>query len=228
VVDWSTTPEPVPPSRWSFKAPRYWPDEDLVAAGGDLEAATLVDAYRRGLFPMQVEVPEPVLAWWSPNPRGILPLDAMRVTRSLRQSARRYEVRVDTSFEAVIRGCSDPRREGGWITPPFIAAYTNLHRLGWAHSIETFDREGQLAGGLYGVRIGRFFAGESMFSRQRDASKVALLQLVELMKVSAMTLLDVQWRTDHLGSLGAIEVPRSEYLLLLERALDTDTHPVRD
>ena len=150
----------------------------------------MIDAYRLGLFPMLVTGLPGVLGWWSPDPRGILPLDGLRVTKSLRQSARKYEVRVDTCFEDVMRGCADPSREDGWITDEFIDAYVRLHQLGWAHSIEVFDRAGQLAGGLYGVRIGGLFAGESMFHRQRDASKVALVALVALMRDSGMTLLD--------------------------------------
>jgi leucyl/phenylalanyl-tRNA--protein transferase len=152
------------------------------------------------------------LGWWSPDPRGIIPLDGLRVTKSMHQSAKRFEMRIDTCFVNVMRACGDPSREDGWITEPFIDAYTRLHALGWAHSVEAFDRDGRLAGGLYGVRIGRLFAGESMFHHQRDASKVALMALVELMRVSGMSLLDVQWQTDHLASLGAIAISRREYL----------------
>jgi leucyl/phenylalanyl-tRNA---protein transferase len=191
----------------------------VIAAGGDLEPATLIAAYRGGLFPMTLEELGGAVAWWSPDPRGILPLDNLRVTRSLRQSARRYEVRVDTCFGAVIRACGDPSRESGWITPSFVEAYSELHRLGWAHSVEVFDRSGQLAGGLYGVRVHGLFAGESMFYAQRDASKVALVALVELMRASGMSLLDVQWHTPHLASLGATEVTRERYLELLARAV---------
>jgi leucyl/phenylalanyl-tRNA--protein transferase len=219
VTDWQTRPEPVGRSPWVFSPPSRWPDDDIIAVGGDLEPATLIAAYRQGIFPMIVEAPEPVLAWWSPESRGILPLDGLRVTRSLKQSAKRYEVRVDTAFEAVIRACADPSRESGWITEEFIEAYTKLHRLGWAHSVEVFDRAGQLAGGLYGVRINGLFAGESMFYRQRDASKVALMALVQLMRESGMTLLDVQWRTEHLQTLGAVEIGRAHYLALLADAL---------
>src|SRR3954470_9170589 len=165
-----------------------------------------------------------VIGWWSPDPRGILPLDGLRVTRSLRQSAKRFEVRVDTCFEGVMRGCADPSREDGWITEPFIAAYTRLHELGWAHSVEVFDRAGELAGGLYGVRINGLFAGESMFHVQRDASKVALMALVQLMRDSAMQLLDVQWCTEHLRSLGCIEVTRAEYLTRLAAAAPPNTN----
>jgi leucyl/phenylalanyl-tRNA--protein transferase len=136
----------------------------------------------------------------------------------MRQSARRYDVRVDTCFAAVMRGCANPLREDGWITDRFIEAYTRLHELGWAHSIEVFDREGQLAGGLYGVRVNGLFAGESMFHVGRDASKVALMALVQLMRDTGMTLLDVQWCTDHLESLGAIEVSREQYLARLAGA----------
>jgi leucyl/phenylalanyl-tRNA--protein transferase len=160
-----------------------------------------------------------VLGWWSPDPRGIMPLDQLRFTRSLRQSAKRYRTAVDSCFLQVIQGCADPSREDGWITSEFVDAYLQLHRLGWAHSVEVFDASGALAGGLYGVRIGRFFAGESMFHRQRDASKVALLTLVEIMRDSGMTLLDTQWCTEHLASLGAVEIPRARYLERLASAL---------
>jgi leucyl/phenylalanyl-tRNA--protein transferase len=187
--------------------------------GGDLEPATLVAAYRRGIFPMEARGLPGMLAWWSPDPRGILPLDGLRVTRSMRQSARQFEIRIDTCFVDVMRACADPSREDGWITDPFIAAYTRLHELGWAHSLEVFDREGELAGGLYGVRVNGLFAGESMFHFRRDASKVALMALVDLMRDNGMTLLDVQWRTDHLESLGAVEVSREQYLALLADAL---------
>jgi leucyl/phenylalanyl-tRNA--protein transferase len=204
-------------------------DGDLVAVGGDLEPATIVNAYRRSIFPMKVTALQDMLAWWSPDPRGILPLDRLRVTRSMRQSARRYEVRVDTCFEDVIRGCADPSRDDGWIDEEFITAYTRLHDLGWAHSVEVFDRDGQLAGGLYGVRIDGLFAGESMFHRGRDASKVALMALVDLMRTSGMSLLDVQWCKAHLASLGAVAIPRPEYLArLLDAVANNDsqaTHP---
>jgi leucyl/phenylalanyl-tRNA--protein transferase len=206
-------------SRWKFPPPAEWPSGDVVAAGGDLAPATLVAAYRQGLFPMAVDGSEPVLGWWSPDPRGIVPLDGLRVTRSMRQSAKRYEVRVDTCFADVIRACGDPSRESGWITGDFIEAFTAMHHLGWAHSVEVFDRSGRLAGGLYGVRIHGLFAGESMFHQQRDASKVALMALVDLMRETGMALLDVQWRTEHLASLGAVDVTRAHYLELLAGAL---------
>jgi leucyl/phenylalanyl-tRNA---protein transferase len=219
VTDWHTQPDAVEPCRWSFKRSEFWPAEDLVAAGGDLEPGTIVAAYRQGLFPMEAGFPDPVLAWWSPDPRGVLPLDNLRVTRSMRQSARRFQVRVDTAFVDVMRGCANPARQHGWITPAFIDAYARLHELGWAHSVEVFDRQGGLAGGLYGLKIEGFFAGESMFSTKRDASKVALMTLVELMRESRMRLLDVQWCTGHLASLGAVAIPRAEYLRKLALAI---------
>ena len=187
----------------------------------DLEPSTVIDAYRRGMFPMGISELAGLLGWWSPNPRGILPLDGLRVTRSMRQSAKRYEIRVNTCFTRVMQGCADPSREGGWITGEIIEAYTRLHELGWAHSIEVFDRSGRLAGGLYGVRIDGFFSGESMFHVERDASKVALMALVDLMRSSGMTLLDVQWCSEHLASLGAIAIPRRVYLSRLAHAVAT-------
>lgn len=218
-ASWGAAPQPVGPSRWRFPPPDQWPDEDLIAGGADLEPSTIVDAYRRGLFPMDVMGVPGLLGWWSPDPRGVVPLDGVRVSKSLGRSAKRFDVRVNTAFERVIRACADPSREDGWITEPFISAYLRLHELGWAHSIEVFDRGGTLAGGLYGVRIARFFAGESMFYRQRDASKVALLALVDLMRQSGMALLDTQWCTAHLASLGAVEIPREQYLARLAGAV---------
>ncbi|MGH9140018.1 MAG: leucyl/phenylalanyl-tRNA--protein transferase [Vicinamibacterales bacterium] len=219
MTDWSTPPQAVGESRWSFPPAERWPANDLIAVGGDLEPATLINAYRRGIFPMEVTALQKQLGWWSPDPRGIVPLDGLRVTKSLRQSAKRFEIRVDTCFVDVMRACADPSRADGWISAEFIAAYTALHRMGWAHSVEVFNRAGRLAGGLYGVRIDGLFAGESMFHAERDASKVALMALVQLMRDSGMRLLDVQWCTTHLASLGAIEVARPEYLTLLAAAL---------
>ncbi len=218
MTEWRTTPTAVGDTPWHFPPPSEWPEDDLVAVGADLEPATLISAYRQGLFPMEIRPPR-ALAWWSPNPRGVLPLDGLRVTRSMRQSARRFDVRVDTRFADVIRGCANPAREGSWIDEAFIAAYIRLHTMGWAHSVEVFDRDGTLAGGLYGVRIGGFFAGESMFHTKRDGSKVALMGLVDLMRTEGMTLLDVQWQTDHLETLGVVEVPRADYLQRLASAM---------
>ncbi len=219
MTGWSTSPERVGPSRWRFPSADAMPEGDLVSVGGDLEPETLIDAYRHGIFPMEVSSLRGVVGWWSPDPRGVLPLDGLRVTRSLKQSAKRFDVRVNTCFDAVIRACADPSREDGWITDAFVAAYSRLHQMGWAHSVEVFDREGELVGGLYGVAIGGLFAGESMFHRARDASKVALVALVDIMRRRGMTLLDVQWRTDHLASLGVVAIPRREYFEQLAVAL---------
>ncbi|HEX4978094.1 MAG TPA: leucyl/phenylalanyl-tRNA--protein transferase [Nocardioides sp.] len=192
--------------------------DDLVAMGADLDPGTLLAAYRAGLFPMPGDTE--AMLWWSPVERGILPLDGLRVSRSLRQSARRMEIRVDTAFAEVVAACGDPARDSGWIDDEIAAAYTRLHALGWAHSVEAWC-EGRLVGGLYGVAVGGLFAGESMFHRQRDASKVALTGLVDLLRDEhgADRLLDVQWVTPHLASLGAVTIPRSTYLDRLEKAL---------
>lgn len=221
MTQWEAVPRPVASSPWRFPPPTEWPASDLLALGADLEPSTLIDAYRRGLFPMGVSELHGRLGWWSPDPRGVLPLDGLRVTRSMRQSAKRFEIRIDTCFTRVMRACADPSRGGTWITEDFIDGYTRLHDLGWAHSVEAFDRNGRLAGGLYGVRIGGYFSGESMFHVERDASKVALMALVDRMLVSGMTLLDVQWCSEHLASLGAIDIPRRTYLSRLEAALRT-------
>jgi leucyl/phenylalanyl-tRNA---protein transferase len=219
-VTWTTPPQPVGDSRWRFPPASDWPDQDLIAGGADLDPPTLIDAYRHGLFPMTVSALPDMLGWWSPDPRGVIPLDGLRITKSLKQSIRKFDVRVDTCFKEVMSACASPSRADGWITPEFIRAYVRLHELGWAHSIEVFDREGELAGGLYGVRIGGLFAGESMFHRQRDASKVALVALVDLMRSGRMSLLDTQWCTEHLATLGAVEVPRSEYLRRLAATIE--------
>lgn len=206
-----------PPSRWSMPTDGPIDDNDIVAVGADLEPGTLLAAYRVGLFPMPLDRRR--IAWFSPDPRGVLPLDGLRITRSLRRSLRRFDVRMDTAFAEVMTACADPTRPGSWIDRPFLTAYGRLHELGWAHSIEVFDPDGALAGGLYGVRIGGFFAGESMFHRETDASKVALVHLVDWLRDTGASLLDVQWSTPHLASLGVIEIPRSDYLRRLAAAV---------
>ncbi|MCW2766233.1 MAG: aat [Nocardioides sp.] len=214
-----------PPSSWTFGDPAtYDRSEDLVAVGADLEPGTLLAAYRRGLFPMPSGTPGDPMYWFCPVHRGVLPLDGLRVSRSLRRSARSFEIRVDTAFEEVLDACADPAREAGWIDDHIRAAYVRLHRLGWAHSVEAW-RDGRLAGGLYGVAIGGLFAGESMFHHERDASKVALLGLVDLLSEGDPTdrLIDVQWATPHLASLGVVEVSRIHYLQVLARALAVQT-----
>ena len=210
-----------PPSTgWVFPDLTGSDADDLVGMGADLEPGTLLAAYRRGMFPMPGDELSADLLWWSPVERGVLPLDGLRVSRSLRQSARTMEIRVDTAFAEVVSGCADPARDSGWIDDDIAAAYTRLHELGWAHSVETW-RDGELVGGLYGVAVGGLFAGESMFHRARDASKVALLGLVDLLRDqhAERRVLDVQYLNDHTASLGAVEIPRRQYLARLRRAL---------
>jgi leucyl/phenylalanyl-tRNA--protein transferase len=217
-------PAEPPPTPWEFPHAGSG-DGDLVAVGADLAPGTILAAYRRGLFPMPVDSPSTrgalEMAWWSPRQRGVLPLSGLRVSRSMRQSARRFEIRTDSAFAEVMTACADPARSGGWIDEAIVAAYTELHRLGWAHSVEAW-RDGELAGGLYGVAIGGLFAGESMFTRARDASKVALMGLVDLLsdEYAGTRLLDTQWQTDHLATLGVREIPRADYLARLQKALE--------
>ena len=207
--------EPIP-SRFSLPDPRT-ADGDVVAVGGDLASGTILQAYRRGMFPMNL--PDGHLGWWSPIDRAVIPLDGLDVSRSLRQSTRRYMISVDEDFAAVIRGCAASDRPDGWITDEFVSAYEELHHLGWAHSIEVWDSNRDLVGGLYGVSIGGLFAGESMFHLARDASKVALVHLMVIMNHGGV-LLDVQWMTPHLESLGAVVIGRDEYLRRLADALE--------
>jgi leucyl/phenylalanyl-tRNA--protein transferase len=218
------------PSRWVFPSQ---PAElaaaagegEVVGVGADLAPGTLLAAYRSGLFPMPAR--RGLAAWWSPDPRGIIPLEpgGLRISRSLRRSCDRFEIRIDTAFDEVISACADRRRPGGWIDRGIVRAYGELHRLGWAHSVEAWDPAGRLAGGLYGVAIGGLFAGESMFHRHGDASKVTLVALVDLLRAAGPDagrgrLLDVQWATPHLRSLGAVEVSRERYHQLLSAALE--------
>ncbi|MEU4451926.1 leucyl/phenylalanyl-tRNA--protein transferase [Nocardioides sp. NPDC023903] len=195
--------------------------DDLVGMGADVAPGTLLAAYRHGIFPMPGESQRDPMMWFSPVRRGILPLDGLVVSRSLRRSVRDFEVRIDTSFDEVVASCADPRRPHGWIDKRIRRAYGNLHELGWAHSVEAWQDD-RLVGGLYGVAIGGLFAGESMFHRVRDASKVALVGLVSALREAGsidQRILDVQWRTDHLASLGVVEMGRNDYLDRLEKAL---------
>jgi leucyl/phenylalanyl-tRNA---protein transferase len=232
-ADWSTVPIEPPPSVWALPnaaAVAQAGEGDVVAVGADLEPGTLLAAYRNGMFPMPGAVEGRMarrIVWWSPEPRGILPLEpgGLRISRSLRASCRRFEIRIDTAFSQVVEACADPSRSGAWINHDIATAYTELHRLGWAHSVEAWDGEGRLAGGLYGVAIGGLFAGESMFHRATDASKVALVALVDLLRAGGATLLDVQWRTPHLATLGVVEISRVEYLRRLVEALQRPLPP---
>lgn len=185
----------------------------------------LLYGYVRGVFPMADPAQDDALYWYAPDPRGVLPLDGFLVSRNLRRLVRqgRFEVTTDRAFEAVMRACAAPAsgRETTWISPEIVEAYTALHRLGAAHSVECW-RDGALVGGLYGVAIGGAFFGESMFHRERDASKVALVHLVRHLRAGGFTLLDVQFVTPHLAQFGAVEIPRPAYLRLLDAAIDVE------
>ncbi|HEY7627823.1 MAG TPA: leucyl/phenylalanyl-tRNA--protein transferase [Ilumatobacteraceae bacterium] len=220
-MDLGRAPIEPPPTRWHLPSPEAADENGLCGVGADLAPGTLLAAYRTGLFPMPLRKGR--LGWWSPDPRGIIPLDGLRVSKSLRRSCRRYEIRADLRFREVMERCGDPGRPHAWITPQFVDAYEELHHLGWAHSFETY-LDDELVGGLYGIRINGVFAGESMFSRATDASKVALVQLVDWLVGSGASLLDVQWTTPHLVSMGAIDVPRPQYLRMLAAAVGSAPH----
>ena len=208
-----------------------WPRQDLIAFSQEFDAYLALAAYRSGVFPMPLlEGDHPTdMGWWSPMLRGILPLDRLVVSRSLRKSAKHYTTTVDVAFERVVSRCADPGREGGWITEGVMDIYSQLHEHGIAHSVETWDQQGVLVGGLYGVSIGGLFSGESMFHDDlagRDASKVALVRLVQELaegvapdRVEEQRLLDLQWLTPHLATLGAVEIPRLAYLARLDGVL---------
>lgn len=201
--------------------------EGLLAIGGDLSSRRLLDAYRHGIFPWY-SAGQPIL-WWSPDPRAILYPDQLRISRSLRRTLKRgtFSVTFDYDFEAVIHACSEPRLAGGapsagtWITPEMKAAYIELHQAGYAHSVEAWSGS-RLAGGLYGVALGRGFFGESMFHRENDASKVALTGLVALLRRWEFYFIDCQLTSEHILSLGAVEIPRTRFLQELGKAL---AHP---
>ena len=199
----------------------------LLAAGGDLSTARLLEAYRHGIFPWYSEG-EPIL-WWSPDPRMVLFPDEFKVSHSLRKTLRNghYEVRFDSVFEQVMRACATPREgaNGTWIHEEMIAAYCELHRLGYAHSVETW-MDGELVGGLYGMSLGRMFYGESMFSRRSDASKIALAHLAAQLKRWNFGMIDCQMNTPHLASLGAREIPRKEFIARLQDLINCSPVPV--
>jgi leucyl/phenylalanyl-tRNA---protein transferase len=199
----------------------------LLAAGADLSPARLIDAYRRGIYPWYSEG-QPVL-WWSPNPRMVLFIDELRISRSLAKRVRRneFEVRCDTAFDPVIEACAGAPREGQrgtWITRDMIDAYRCLHTLGFAHSVEAW-REGELVGGLYGLALGNVFFGESMFTRATDASKVCLVALVAQLQQRGGTLIDCQQETEHLASMGARPIPRDRFAHALDKLINSSRPP---
>ncbi|MBB1572140.1 MAG: leucyl/phenylalanyl-tRNA--protein transferase [Propionibacterium sp.] len=205
-----------------FGSPDAWPDSDLIGYSEEFDPALALVAYRCGVFPMPVEQ---WMGWWSPLRRAVLPSGGLRVTRSLRKMAARYTTTVDRAFPDVLAARADPGRPDGWIDDRIAFAYTALHQAGYVHSVETWDAQGRLVGGLYGVHQAGMFAGESMFHHPelgRDASKVALLRLVAELARARVGLLDVQWLTPHLASLGVVELPRRDYLAQLDLALDAE------
>ena len=208
MIPWIEGDAPFPPVEKALRRPN-----GLLCAGGDLSAERLLEAYRHGIFPW-FSAGEPIL-WWSPDPRMVLFPGEVNISRSLAKTLRlgHFEVRLDTSFAEVIHACAEPRSdEGGtWITPEMQQAYCNLHELGYAHSVEAWT-DGKLAGGLYGMAIGRVFYGESMFSRTTDASKIALAHLASLLERRGFAVIDCQMTTAHLASLGAREIRRHEFL----------------
>ncbi|NNM82310.1 MAG: leucyl/phenylalanyl-tRNA--protein transferase [Burkholderiales bacterium] len=211
--------DPFPPVSKALSYP-----DGLLAAGGDLSPQRLLSAYRMGIFPW-FNAGDPIL-WWSPDPRLVLFPEDLKISRSLRKTLkkREFEIRVDTSFRKVMQACAAPRKDaaGTWISEKMIEAYSILHEMGHAHSIESW-RDGELAGGLYGIALGSVFFGESMFSRQSDASKVAFVHLVLQLRRWGFRMIDCQVRTDHLVSLGATEIPRSQFSALLDKLADGDT-----
>ncbi len=186
----------------------------LLAAGGDLSPERLMTAYRRGIFPWYEEG-QPIL-WWSPDPRAIIPVDGLHISRSLQKRLRRddYRVSFDTAFAEVVRACAAPRKgsDGTWITTEMQRAYIELHHLGIAHSAEVWNLEGELIGGLYGVMLEKVFAGESMFSRARDGSKIAMVYLAEWLRLRGVEAIDCQLPNPHLMRMGAVEIPREEFI----------------
>ena len=220
MIPWLDPSQPFPPVERALREPN-----GLLAAGADLSPLRLLDGYRRGIFPWYSEG-EPIL-WWSPDPRMVLFPQELKISRSLAKTLRNtaYDIRFDCSFDQVVGACAGPRpgQPGTWITAEMRAAYNLMHKLGHAHCVETW-LEGSLAGGLYGVALGGIFFGESMFSRRRDASKLALVALVGKFSREGYGLIDCQLPTTHLATLGARPVPRPQFLRRL-RELINYPHP---
>lgn len=221
MLPWLRPNDPFPPAETALRNPN-----GLLCAGLELTPARILDAYRQGLFPW-FNPGEPVL-WWSPDPRMVLVPAEFKVSRSLRQRMKKggYEIRVDSCFREVMRACAEPRARGHgtWIGPAMLEVYTELHRMGYAHSVETWI-EGELVGGLYGLAIGRMFYGESMFARQSDASKLALAHLCRQLDAWGIELIDCQMETTHLASLGARPVSRASFLRELRRLVELPSIP---
>lgn len=211
-------PRPLPRCPYVFNDMRVAPAERPAAFGADFEPSTIIAAYQAGAFPWPHDGEE--LLWFSPDPRAIIPIGGLHVSRRLARTLRqgRFQITVDACFAEVMQACAD-RDEGTWITPRLIDGYTRLHALGWAHSVEAWTADGVLAGGLYGVRVGQMFGAESMFHTVTDASKAAMAGLMQWVEAERITLVDVQVLNPHTASMGAVEIPRSEYLARLREAI---------
>jgi len=222
VIPWLDAKSPFPPIETALKEPN-----GLLAAGGDLSPRRIIDAYRHGIYPWYA--PRQPLLWWSPDPRMVLYTSEYRLSRSLAKRIRRrdFDLRVDTAFGSVIDACASAVRgtqNGTWITQEMAVAYRKLHALGYAHSVEAW-RGGELVGGLYGLALGRVFFGESMFSHESDASKVSLAGLVSMLNRQGVPLIDCQQETDHLASMGARAIPRTEFALTLSQLIHSRATP---
>ena len=221
MLPWLKLDDPFPPVETALSEP-----DGLLCAGLDLSPERILEAYRQGIFPW-FNSGEPVL-WWSPDPRMVLVPAELKISRSLKQRMKRggYEIRVDTSFRQVMLACAAPRKgqSGTWISRPMLDAYTRLHEMGYAHSVETWV-DGELAGGLYGMAVGRMFYGESMFSRKTDASKLALAHLCRQLEAWGFGLIDCQMETAHLASMGAKPIPRKDFIREMKRLLKLEPVP---
>ncbi len=216
-------PTPLEASVWDFPTLEQMPQDDLVILGADLKPETVIDSYQHGIFPMHIEVANKrQIGWWSPQQRGILPLNKINISKSLQKSMKKFHVSFDQAFDQVIDGCGDDKRPQGWINEEIKIAYKKLFELGYVHSVEVWNKNDELVGGLYGVEVQGLFAGESMFHKETDASKTAMVYLVKKLKdAGGKRLFDVQWQTPHLKSMGVIKIPRKKYLSMLPEVMKT-------
>jgi leucyl/phenylalanyl-tRNA--protein transferase len=216
-------PTPLEASVWDFPTLEQMPQDDLVILGADLKPETVIDSYTHGIFPMHIDVSnKQQIGWWSPQQRGILPLNKINISKSLQKSMKKFQVSFDQAFDQVIDGCGDDKRPQGWINKEIKIAYKKLFELGYVHSVEVWNKKDELVGGLYGVEVKGLFAGESMFHKETDASKTAMVYLVnKLNEAGGERIFDVQWQTPHLKSMGVIEIPRKKYLSLLPEVMKT-------
>jgi leucyl/phenylalanyl-tRNA--protein transferase len=216
-------PTPLEASVWDFPTLEQMPQDDLVILGADLKPETVIDSYTHGIFPMHIDVSnKQQIGWWSPQQRGILPLNKINISKSLQKSMKKFHVSFDQAFDQVIDGCGDDKRPQGWINKEIKIAYKKLFELGYVHSVEVWNKKDELVGGLYGVEVQGLFAGESMFHKETDASKTAMVYLVNKLKdAGGKRLFDVQWQTPHLKSMGVIKIPRKKYLSMLPEVMKT-------